>query len=104
MASAIQYLHKCKIIYRDLKSDNVLVWKFPEPHDLIPIPLGSEMGTESVQVKLSDYGISQFVVTQGVKGFVGTPGYIAPEILRYHGKEVGHQIQFMLGDFRGGCC
>ena len=41
----------------------------------------------SSKVKLSDYGISQFVSTQGAKGLVGTPGFIAPEILKYHGKE-----------------
>ena len=39
-------------------------------------------------MKLSDYGISQFVATQGARGYVGTAGFIAPEILKYHGKEV----------------
>ena len=40
-------------------------------------------------MKLSDYGISQYVAKQGALGYVGTPGFIAPEILKYHGKEVG---------------
>ena len=39
------------------------------------------------RVKLSDYGISQFASIQGAKGLVGTPGFMAPEILKYHGKE-----------------
>ena len=39
------------------------------------------------KVKLSDYGISQFASTQGAKGHVGTPGFMAPEILKYYGKE-----------------
>ena len=84
VASAIQYLHSCNIIYRDLKSDNILVWQFPDPHDSIPYSLGPE----TVTVKLSDYGISQYVATQGARGLVGTPGFMAPEILKYHGKEV----------------
>ena len=41
----------------------------------------------SSYIKLSDYGISQFASTHGAKGLVGTPGFIAPEILKYHGKE-----------------
>ena len=87
VASAIEYLHCCTIIYRDLKSDNILVWQFPEPQDLVPS--GCPLGTEWVYVKLSDYGISQFVATQGARGLVGTPGFMAPEILKYHGREVG---------------
>ena len=43
---------------------------------------------ETVLLKLSDYGISQFAATQGARGLVGTPGFMAPEILKYHGKEV----------------
>lgn len=39
-------------------------------------------------MKLSDYGISQFAATQGARGLVGTPGFIAPEILKYQGREV----------------
>ena len=84
VASALQYLHDNKIIYRDLKSDNVLVWKFPDPQDaMFPV-----RGADEVLVKLSDYGISQFVATQGARGLVGTPGFMAPEMLKYQGKEV----------------
>ena len=54
----------------------------------MPIALGSDLGQDSVQIKLSDYGISQFAATQGARGLVGTPGFIAPEILKYQGKEV----------------
>ena len=45
-------------------------------------------GAKNVLVKLSDYGISQFVATQGARGLVGTPGFMAPEMLKYQGKEV----------------
>jgi serine/threonine protein kinase len=45
-------------------------------------------GVTNVLVKLSDYGISQFVATQGARGLVGTPAFMAPEMLKYQGKEV----------------
>ena len=66
------------MIYRDLKSENVLVWSFPEP--------GHPPGTP-VNLKLTDYGVSRAAAIGGVKGLSGTSGFIAPEILRYRGKE-----------------
>ena len=60
------YLHDCAVIYRDLKSDNVLVWNLDEKALL--------------NVKISDYGISRFSTPQGIAGVEGTPGYQAPEI------------------------
>ncbi|XP_033749578.1 leucine-rich repeat serine/threonine-protein kinase 1-like [Pecten maximus] len=67
IASGLEYLHKHGIIYRDLKSDNILVTTL----DL----------AAPVNVKLSDYGISKFYSTGGTLGLVGTPGYQAPEIM-----------------------
>lgn len=31
-ARAIEYLHQKRVIYRDLKAENILVWEFPDPH------------------------------------------------------------------------
>ena len=76
----MKYLHRHHIIYRDLKAENVLVIAFPAPNLQDPIH-------HQVLLKLTDYGISRSVSLGGIKGFLGTPGFMAPEILRYTGKE-----------------
>ncbi|XP_060709344.1 leucine-rich repeat serine/threonine-protein kinase 1 isoform X1 [Hemiscyllium ocellatum] len=67
IAVGLAYLHRKNIIFCDLKSDNVLVWTL----DL----------TETVNVKLSDYGISRQSFHEGALGVEGTPGYQAPEVM-----------------------
>lgn len=66
IAAGLAYLHKKNIIFCDLKSDNILVWSL-EVED-------------SVNIKLSDYGISRQSFHEGALGVEGTPGYQAPEI------------------------
>ncbi|KAK5976329.1 Leucine-rich repeat serine/threonine-protein kinase 1 [Trichostrongylus colubriformis] len=78
VAKAVEYLHAAHIIYRDLKSENVLAWRFPSPF----CPL------TDVLLKLGDYGISRTVMPSGgAKGFGGTEGFMAPEIVRFNGEE-----------------
>ncbi|XP_048577768.1 leucine-rich repeat serine/threonine-protein kinase 1 isoform X2 [Nematostella vectensis] len=79
-ASALKYLHKHHIIYRDLKSENILVWTFPQPH-------APEQNRHDVLIKVADYGISRSAALAGIKGLGGTPGFMAPEIEKYVGKE-----------------
>lgn len=67
-------------LFRDLKSENVLVWRFPQPH-------GKSNASNAVHVKLGDYGISRFTYPSDVcKGYGGTEGFMAPEILRVNGE------------------
>lgn len=80
VTDALDYLHQRNIIYRDLKSDNVLVWNLPAANDLDPVL--------PVLVKLADYGISKSVYPTGeAKGYGGTPPFIAPEILIHTGRD-----------------
>jgi serine/threonine protein kinase len=78
ISSALVYLHDMLIIYRDLKSDNILVWKFPK---------SNRFTKDCVLIKLADYSISRCVLPTGTKGFAGTEGYMSPEIIRYNGEE-----------------
>uniref|UniRef100_UPI0037E88571 leucine-rich repeat serine/threonine-protein kinase 1 n=1 Tax=Semicossyphus pulcher TaxID=241346 RepID=UPI0037E88571 len=66
IAAGLAYLHRKRIIFCDLKSDNILVWSL-EVQD-------------PVNIKLSDYGISRQSFHEGALGVEGTPGYQAPEI------------------------
>lgn len=81
ISRALEFIHQQRIIYRDLKAENVLVWSFPTPFATRP-------QEASVELKLADYGISRQVHSTGIwKGFAGTMSFLAPEILRHNGDE-----------------
>lgn len=79
IAKAIEYLHQQRIIYRDLKSENILVWSLPRPEQ--------RKDNWKVDVRLADYGISRLALPTGNKGFGGTEGFMAPEIMQFNGEE-----------------
>ncbi|XP_017885653.1 leucine-rich repeat serine/threonine-protein kinase 1 [Ceratina calcarata] len=80
VAKAVEYLHQQHVIYRDLKSENVLVWQMPKP-------MSQRLEEYTVHVKVADYGISRLTLPTGAKGFGGTEGFMAPEIIKYNGEE-----------------
>lgn len=64
IAIGLDYLHSNKILYRDLKPDNMII-------------------SVTGHVKLTDFGLSKFLLHPNTKGFsvCGTLEYIAPEII-----------------------
>jgi len=71
--SAVRYLHKKGIIHRDLKPENLL-YASPDA---------------DAEIKLADFGLSKIVGLEEESSVTnttcGTPGYVAPEVLRMKG-------------------
>ena len=60
-------------MYRDLKPGNILVFKFPEPDT-------QWNSNTKILIKVADYGISKQVSPEGLRGGLGTPPYLPPEV------------------------
>lgn len=65
-------MHKLNIAHRDIKSENVVFSKSTISEDF-----------SKTQFKLIDFGLAKLSVNNesGITQFVGTPFYIAPEII-----------------------
>lgn len=66
LLDAVKYIHDLGIVHRDLKPENLLL---TSKHD-------------DANIKLADFGFARSVMGGFVSTQCGTPGYVAPEILR----------------------
>jgi len=76
IVDAIRYCHSLGIIHRDLKPENLLY----------------ETAEATSVIKITDFGLARFVSNEMATTACGTPGYVAPEVLR--GKGYGKEVDF----------
>lgn len=64
---ACEYMHQRGVIHRDLKPENLVY-----------------LDKDNTQICVTDFGLAKYVKSEGrlTKTACGTPGYVAPEILR----------------------
>mmetsp|Transcript_51845 Transcript_51845/g.62462 ORF Transcript_51845/g.62462 Transcript_51845/m.62462 type:complete len:481 (+) Transcript_51845:54-1496(+) len=70
VTSALVYMHSKNIIHRDLKPENLLLTR--KPRGIHDIP----------EVKIIDFGLSKCMNEPVARSFLGTRGYLAPEMLQ----------------------
>eukprot|EP01035_Chromulina_nebulosa_P019090 gene19090-24918_t len=68
ITSAVAHMHSLNIIHRDLKPENLLL---------------TSKGPNA-EVKLIDFGLAKIADENVAKSFLGTKGYLAPEMLQRH--------------------
>ena len=67
VSAGLHFMHSQGIIKRDVKASNILLWTL-DPDSLC-------------HCKLCDFGASTYLSPIGARGFAGTKGFIAPEVL-----------------------
>uniref|UniRef100_A0A6S9RXG1 Protein kinase domain-containing protein n=1 Tax=Chrysotila carterae TaxID=13221 RepID=A0A6S9RXG1_CHRCT len=74
LCSALGYLHKKNIVHRDLKPENILY----------------QSREDNACIKVADFGLARMLSGKDLmKTACGTPGYVAPEILKNQGYDSG---------------
>ena len=66
LLQALTYIHSQDIIHRDIKPENLIV----------------KSQFEDTDIKITDFGLSTFKGERFTLDKCGTPGYVAPEVLR----------------------
>eukprot|EP00567_Pseudictyota_dubia_P000699 CAMPEP_0197465104 /NCGR_PEP_ID=MMETSP1175-20131217/64368_1 /TAXON_ID=1003142 /ORGANISM="Triceratium dubium, Strain CCMP147" /LENGTH=541 /DNA_ID=CAMNT_0043001109 /DNA_START=865 /DNA_END=2490 /DNA_ORIENTATION=- len=69
VTSALVYMHSKNIIHRDLKPENLLLTHTPR-------------SSHDIEVKIIDFGLSKCMEEPVARSFLGTRGYLAPEMLQ----------------------
>jgi len=77
LCQALHYMHEKKVVHRDLKPENILY--------------AAEMGKPGCDdIKVADFGLARVVSgKEMMKTACGTPGYVAPEVLKNKGYDSG---------------
>ncbi|KAG5187894.1 kinase-like domain-containing protein, partial [Tribonema minus] len=65
LLEALRFIHAHKIVHRDLKPENLLMLS----------------SSNDFQVKIADFGFARSVAETPCKDAIGTPNYVAPEVL-----------------------
>jgi len=74
LCSALDYLHAKKVVHRDLKPENILY----------------ASAADDAPIKIADFGLARLVSSKDLmKTACGTPGYVAPEVLKNKGYDSG---------------
>ncbi|CAN0535962.1 unnamed protein product, partial [Laminaria digitata] len=66
LIESVRYCHELGIVHRDLKPENLLLTSTGDDAD----------------IKLADFGFACSVLNGNVTAQCGSPGYVAPEILK----------------------
>lgn len=66
LLDSVKYCHELGIVHRDLKPENLLLTS----------------ANDDASIKLADFGFACSVLNGPVSEQCGSPGYVAPEILR----------------------